>query len=453
MSNYLHSEADNQSPLWLSGPSGSGKISCLTAMKAEVESSSCRVLHVDCVESPSDRSLMQAIREELQLIRRSPVGDEDSLDEPSGLYASIVKNFESIEEDTLPAIILVVSCAERLLYSSSKSTFSTALPVLFQAPRITARRLVPVFVSRGPWNAIAAANMQSGVRTRGTRTSLNVTTSAAEAICASLPEPRQVYFEPYTKKVAEQIIKRALLADSLEGEETRAIEKKVSEFTSVLMGVAYELYGGDIRELIRIAWMAFPPCLKLASKLTNMQKYEKTVHAINEVLIEKPGFSERVADDIYFESSLLPQLTDIEKYILLASYLASKNATRHDLKLFTGFTRKRKRAQRDRNPSTNAKSDARAASKQQKLPREARSRIFSLERLLAIADALKQGGLQQRGLREVVSLVSRGLLVRTSQDIVEPRFRAAVSDETAKALGAALGIVVSMYMAEADVED
>lgn len=402
-------------PVFLHGPPATAK----SATLLDALSSTARnTTHVDCVLSHNDRLLFSAIL------------GRDCAAHPCDLLAALS------DRPFAETHAIVFRRAERL---SGPNFSASAISALFRLPHLCNQPLVRlVFISRTPWHVFRAA------------------------LTHHLPTPITVYFPPYAEHHAVSILSDQYHVARLRTHIPSHLIDRAKHFypgyVKSVVSVLYQLTS-DLRELQRVCDDLYPDYITCgkdpgASFNVVQDKLRKSLHTLysREVVPREKQLSEELAKSR--ERSHLHTQADLSRSaltLLVAAFLAAQNPPKHDTRYFTTERTNRSRARgRGRGRKTQANS------------RLSTTRVFSLERLLAIYAAIRvddddlvrdardvsaSSSMSTSCLVQISTLVALGYLANDGGgDILsEPKYRSNVSDEQARSISNLLRIELHQY--------
>lgn len=380
---------------------------------------------VDCVVQHTERLLFSAI-----------AGQNVSAD-----VGELVRELRDSPRASTPTVV-VLERAERLC--GSRSLSPSSLAALLELPKLArTAHLSLVFLSRLPWPRF--------------RDSASLDSAA----------PPCVHFAPYAPTECVAALRALYVAPSIDIGVSRATTDRLYPGFVTLVVNLLSAVTTDIRDLQNISREMFPrylaPLRADGASATASGK-NMSVSLFNTVTAELRGVlqsmyrREFVVRDgklvgkhaaIEAEHHIAPQgqadaeidadLSVVAKFLLLAAYLAGRNPAKHDMRYFT--------TERTRKPYKRAK----------KAGQKAVGQAFSLERLLAIFEALRdahrvdgnpESTLSTNGQVQIANLLRLGFLTSdTSGDpLSDPKYRAHISLAQAELLSRILQVELHHYL-------
>lgn len=410
---------------------------------------SVRRIVVDCVVAHSERLLFSAIA-------GRPVGAD---------IGEFVRELAAPPHGGPTAVILLR--AERLC--SAKGFSPAGISAILQLPQLASRPgLSVVLVSRLPWPRFR---------------------DAAGLECHP---PACVHFPPYgAGDLVEALRSMYAGAGGVEGVDGRVADELYPGFVKLVVDLLVTVTT-DIRELHNISTQMFPVYLaplagkdasetksahlpitlfntvtaELKGVLQSMYRREFVVRdgaIVSKCAVEnaqrasvaKSRITPLVGGTVDWDSPALTaegeidaDLSRVARYLLLASFLAGRNPPKYDIRYFT--------AERTRRPSKRARKTA---------PKALAGQAFSLERLLAIFESLREdilegdsssgnanelalSTLSTGGQVQIANLLRLGFLTSDSSGdpLADPKYRSHVSMPQAETLARGLRVELHQYL-------
>ena len=401
------------------------------------------VVEVDCVVEHTERLLFSSIA------GRSVGAD----------IGELVRELSTGNPESASRTVVVLHRAERLVTTGSPFS-TTALCALLSLPRLIKRRFALVLLSRLPWPRFR---------------------DAAGLDCSA---PACVHFSPYTTEQLATALRHMYIAPN--GEVLNGIPRETADslypgFVQLVTDLLSTITT-DLRELHNLSTEMYPRYLaplntidksktnaatlpltlfntvtaELRGLLQNMHRREYIVH--NNKLVprhaapkpshtpKKPTRIRTLADDVDWdkneENVIDADLSVVARYLLVAGFLAGRNPAKHDMRYFT--------SERTRRPQKRAKKVSKPANITQ---------AFTLERLLAIFEALRefsgevegteQGStLSTGGQVQIANLLRLGYITHDSagDPLADPKYRAHITQPQALAIAKSIRVDLYSYL-------
>ncbi|KAL3139926.1 hypothetical protein ABBQ38_004216 [Trebouxia sp. C0009 RCD-2024] len=413
-------------PLFVYGPSSTGKTSIVRDVLRELQ---CATAYVNCVECTRSRSLLQSVLSQLKG-RKRKASEGYSIDIKCENTADFLVQISGIAPSHAPTKYIVVDHVERLADTD-------LLAVLLKAKEITGANIGLILISSIAWGSCFY-----------------------ECDTLRVVRPAQLLFPAYEEEVLTKILALKCPPD----EDVQSYVKFISMFMLEFARVSRR-----VEDLQRVAQHLYPVYMQPvrdgnvdrndgpALYATFVPQFKEAVAAFTSgVATASIGKRQlRTRTDNKSAGSLDFELPYNSKLLLLAAYIASRNRPASDRKLFDNTVGKRRRK------------NALASDRQAEGAKEAQLRgpiPFPQERLLSYfwnllrsegndgcASDQNEGAARQQQSAEVFmllrSLVSLRLLSQAAGDMLDDgKYQCNIKDELAQKLAHNLQINLSAYL-------
>ena len=440
-------------PLFVCGPASTGKTSSIKEAIASLPAQQVAAVYVDCVEFCTARAIYGAIVSKLGDALRASKAKKRSLDQFFTSRAVVTNQSqfathmgELLKDFRNTKVWIVLDNVDRVCSRTGASTGNDAqvLSVLDHLGEALSVDVGLVMVSQVPWTSgmFAASTSRVG---KGTR------------------DPTVVQFDAYSAADLERI---CLTSDGFKCRGKTHYKSHFAQFVKSMVPLLSRATNNlmDVQNALRKIWKQYIAPVKAGGSMpTNWQHtvlFNKVKSMVTDIVRDLDVKGRSIEDEAGGGGASGPgeraeqtvSMGLFAKYIVVASYLASRNKPTTDKAIFDpGYTRGKR-----------VRKNSQALDRQAEQALEMRlrgSHPFPLERMLHIFyyicappmdESVERWSRKMQEvdvLMQVSTLCSMGLLTNLSLDtLTSPTYKCNVSDEMAYAVAAELNLTLNNFL-------